>query len=123
MKELEERLRNPYFIFVFRDPVAVSVRNQVSADLDSFHSMNYTLGTYRLFAQYMESTKIPNIALSYEESLIDPRLTVSNLVEFSEFTLRSGPFGRLLNSSRRLRKTTFEDPWPRRRRPKLPSKF
>jgi hypothetical protein len=82
LKELEESLRNPYFIFVFRDPIAISVRNQVSADLDFFHTMNYTLGTYRLFAQYMESSKVPYIALSYEKSLIEPKLTVTTLADF-----------------------------------------
>jgi hypothetical protein len=51
LAKLEEHLRNPYFIFIFRDQ------------------------DYRAFAQYMETSKVPYLALSYEKSLIVPQLT------------------------------------------------
>lgn len=81
LMELSSVLRNPVFIFVFRDPVAIAVRNVVSTSIEFSYSMKHTLMNYKLFAEFIETTKQPLVAISYEKAIIEPELMVRTLVE------------------------------------------
>jgi hypothetical protein len=81
LSELGNNLRNPYFIFVFRDPVAIAIRNVVSVKMDFSYSIKHTLSNYKLFADFIDSTDVPLIAISYEKSIVQPEFTVRKLVE------------------------------------------
>jgi hypothetical protein len=83
LEMLEGALRNPFFIFIFRDPVAVSVRNVLSANSEFAYSMRRTLKTFQIFATYMETTTVPYIAISYEKALLQPAETVEAVMALS----------------------------------------
>jgi len=80
---LAKILRNPYFIFIFRDPVAVAVRNLITVNFDVAHSMTATLHMNQIFVNYINQSKIPLMALSYEKSIINPEEVVRKIAEFS----------------------------------------
>ena len=88
--------RNPHLIVIYRDPVAVAVRNGLSEHFNVLDSMlNTTIATYGL-AQFVHRANCPVLLLSYEKVLTRPALAIDQLMEFCGISLDTGSRKRLL---------------------------
>lgn len=80
---LEGEFRFPYYVAVFRDPVAVGLRESISMGFDPTKIMTQTLDAYRSIMNLMNNTGQPFLALSYEKALRYPRHFVEELARFA----------------------------------------
>lgn len=74
--------REPYFIAIFRDPVAVALREHISMRFDPTPALEVTLETYSTIARFLSETNRPVLAVSYEKALRYPLHFVEALVGF-----------------------------------------
>jgi hypothetical protein len=79
--------RNPHLIVIYRDAVAVAVRNGLSEHFNVLDSMlNTTIATYGL-AQFVHRANCPILLLSYEKVLARPALAIDQLMHFCGISL------------------------------------
>jgi len=72
LDEINTKLRNPVFIFIFRDIFAVSNRNKISMGLDFFTGLKKAQADYGKIVKFLNHSKNINALLvSYEKALID----------------------------------------------------
>jgi len=78
------QLRNPYFIFTFRDPIATTVRNQIyeSEDLNLIDTVDDALNYMKLATQWIREHQHPAVGVSYEKALLNPEHLVEMTTEF-----------------------------------------
>jgi hypothetical protein len=87
---LEEELRNPQFILVFRDIVAISSREVVSVGFDAIHAMRRALVWYERVVDFVESSGARCLLISYEKALQFPDITLDLLISWCGLEI-SGP--------------------------------
>ncbi len=76
------RFRNPHLILLFRDPVAVSVRNAISEMFDQFATMADTASAQLSVIEFVRATECPCLLVSYEKALVFPERFVQALTGF-----------------------------------------
>lgn len=79
---LEQELRNPQFIMVFRDVVAISSREVVSVGLDAIHAMRRALVWQERMLDFVESSGARCLLLSYEKALQFPDIMIGLLASW-----------------------------------------
>ncbi len=79
---LEQELRNPQFILVFRDVVAVSSREVVSVGFDAMHAMRRALVWQERMLDFVENTTARCLLISYEKALQFPSLALDLLISW-----------------------------------------
>ncbi len=79
---LERELRNPQFILVFRDVVAVSSREVVSVGLDAIDAMRRALVWQERMLDFVESSSARCLMLSYEKALQFPDIVIGLLASW-----------------------------------------
>jgi hypothetical protein len=84
ISEIDQSTRNPLHIFVFRDLLSIAMRNEISAKQELFVAFKNAMKYYNMITMFMESTKSPFIAISYEKALLNP----GELIDF--FVTRIG---------------------------------
>jgi hypothetical protein len=90
VRVLESELRNPHFVFVFRDLLASAMRNKISTDvdlpdvrpLDLLASIRIYHQLYGQLWNFLGSTQSPCFLVSYEKAILNPELFVSCLARF-----------------------------------------
>ncbi|MDP5209206.1 hypothetical protein [Microbulbifer sp. 2205BS26-8] len=83
LEEIESELRNPHFIFVFRDLFSVANRNSISMKLDIKRGLRNVLDDYILLIDFLQSTKCPAMAISSDKVVRFKKEFVKQLVRFS----------------------------------------
>ena len=78
--------RNPHLILVFRDPVAVTIRNVVSEYFDQLRTLEGSVTAMQALVEFMRRANCPTLLVSYEKSLIKPAEFVDALAEFCGLT-------------------------------------
>ena len=76
------RFRNPHLILLFRDSVAVSVRNAISEMFDQFATMADTASAQLSVIEFVRATDCACLLASYEKALIFPERFVQALTRF-----------------------------------------
>jgi hypothetical protein len=79
---LEQELRNPQFVLVFRDPLAVSSREVISVGLDAMYAMRRALVWQERMIDFAESSGARCLLLSYEKALQFPEIAVDLLASW-----------------------------------------
>ena len=79
---LEQELRNPQFILIFRDLIAVSSREVVAVGIEAIHAMRRALVWQERMIDFVESSGSRCLVLSYEKALQFPDIVVSLLASW-----------------------------------------
>lgn len=83
LNSLLEVVRYPHFIFVARDPVAVTVRaNLAGSSQADAANVESVLAYYQRVALFLQKVKAPVFYVSYEKALLHPQSVVEGLAKF-----------------------------------------
>ena len=80
--DVYDQLRNPHIIAVFRDPVAIAKREAVSTRTELKPHFRHAAILQARIADYLASTELPCLLVSYEKALAAPRVFVDAVAEF-----------------------------------------
>jgi hypothetical protein len=76
------RFRNPHLIVIFRDPVAVAVRNALSEHYPEMQALTSATNAAYSLSRFVERVGCPVLLLSYEKALLFPGMLIDNLLAF-----------------------------------------
>lgn len=79
---LEQELRNPHFILVFRDVVAAASREKMAVGMDALYAMRRGLVLQSRMIEFAEASKAPCMLLSYEKTLQFPAEVVDLMAQW-----------------------------------------
>ncbi|WP_444903963.1 hypothetical protein ACJJIU_01545 [Microbulbifer sp. CnH-101-E] len=82
-KIVESKLRNPHFIFVFRDLFSVANRNSISMKQDIKHGLRNALDDYSLMLNFLEQTTCPTMMVSSDKLIRHKEDFVRELLNFT----------------------------------------
>ncbi|HWL73062.1 MAG TPA: sulfotransferase, partial [Burkholderiaceae bacterium] len=75
--------RNPRIIVMFRDILAIAVRNSIAVQLDPVQSLPRLLSDYQALLGALERVRVPMLLLSYEKCIQFPVETVKEIASFA----------------------------------------
>lgn len=78
----EKHLRNPRIIFIFRDLLAIALRNQLSMNTDVLEALALATRGYAKALKQIEQCNAPFLLLSYEKCMENPGRAVQRIGEF-----------------------------------------
>jgi LPS sulfotransferase NodH len=76
------RFRNPHLLVIFRDPVAVAVRNALSEQVDGTEAIIEAASAMHSLAQFVRASGLPFLFLSYEKAIVFPRAFIDNVLNY-----------------------------------------
>ncbi|WP_444906314.1 sulfotransferase [Microbulbifer sp. SSSA008] len=80
---ISARLRNPHFIFVFRDIFSVANRNSISMKSDINDGLQDALNSYRLMIDFLQKTESPVMLVSSDKIVRHKNEFVEKLIDFA----------------------------------------
>lgn len=88
LAELERMTRNPYFIFIIKDPCSIAISKADRRDNTSFKDkcifLKRTLLAYMKIIEFAKNTQNPCLLLSYEKATKDLNVTISEVADFCQ---------------------------------------
>ncbi len=90
------QFRNPHLIAIFRDPVAVAMRNALSEHTGQLPGLIAASGAMQAMARFAEQTDCPLLLLSYEKVVSFPPLLIDSVLDFCGITLTAAKRSALL---------------------------
>jgi len=88
--------RNPHLIVIYRDPVAVAVRNALSEHFGELETVVKTANAMYGLSQFVQRADCPVLLLSYEKALSLPNMVIDRVLEFCGMRLDGAARSRLL---------------------------
>lgn len=88
--------RNPHLVVVYRDPVAVAVRNSLSEHTDQLDGLLAASGAMQAMTRFAQQTGCPLLLLSYEKIIGFPPLLIDSLADFCGIALNPAKRAALL---------------------------
>ena len=82
MLKWEPAIRQPRYIIVFRDLLAIALRNQISLGQDLSIALQSASKSYAQLLQQLERMTAPALLISYEKALQYPVRTVLGIADF-----------------------------------------
>jgi len=79
-------VRNPYFIFVFRDFVSISNRNSISMKFDFKKGLVSALDDYAKIVKFIKKTNYPSLFVSSEKAVSNKEHFIEAVSEFCQLT-------------------------------------
>ncbi len=79
---VDESFRNPYYIAVFRDPLAVGLRENISMRSGTMKSLRQALRAYTDIVAFIDASSRPVLCVSYDKALRYPEEFVRAMAEF-----------------------------------------
>lgn len=76
-----DKIRNPIFIIPFKDILSISLRKNISIDMDFNDSLRETIKQMNELMQYIYQNKTPTILFSYEKAILNPDNFVQEIVK------------------------------------------
>ncbi len=86
LASIEKQLRNPRFIFVFRDIFAIANRNAISMESETIPLMSKALQQYSRAVEFLSQTSSPCLICSSEKMLRYPQEIIQSVAKFSGLT-------------------------------------
>lgn len=83
---LDRELRNPRYILVFRDVVAVGSREVMSAGIEALFAMRRGLALQARMLKFSETSNSPCMLMSYEKALLAPATVVDQITRWCGLT-------------------------------------
>lgn len=77
-------MRNPRFIVIFRDILAISIRNNISIGFNLLEGMRKTASNYVNMIEHVSKLESPVLLISYEKTLQFPARTVTEIATFCD---------------------------------------
>ena len=74
--------RNPCYVAVFRDLLAIATRNRISMSIDSMASIRLAQQRYAQVIEFLAGSTAPRMLISYEKALLQPRTVIRELAGF-----------------------------------------
>lgn len=78
----EQWVRSPRYIIIYRDPLAVSMRNMKSMRYPFQAAMDTYFSQMQDIQHFVRKNKFPILFLSYEKALLDKRFVAKNVARF-----------------------------------------
>jgi hypothetical protein len=75
-------LRNPHFVFMFRDPLAVANREYLAVSKPRINGVEDVISYYLSLMDFLKRTDAPCFLVSYEKAIQDPEQFVCTLAQF-----------------------------------------
>lgn len=82
LNEIEPIILNPYYIIVFRDVLAISLRNELALGGPFQSYMDRAIKRNAQLIQIINKSKVPTLLVSYEKALLNPEFLVRTLSNF-----------------------------------------
>lgn len=82
LPDVAPRLRNPFFIILFRDPASVAKRNMITAGGNFFNSLVSASEAMIKGGQFARHSGFPCLLISYEKAIKNPERLVEKIVQF-----------------------------------------
>jgi hypothetical protein len=79
---IEKYLRNPRYVLIFRDPLAVAMRNQLSLGISVPSGLGLFNQQFKEIETFMQRNTSPKLLISYEKALQDPQGFLVALARF-----------------------------------------
>ncbi|MBD3244465.1 MAG: hypothetical protein GF335_00540 [Candidatus Moranbacteria bacterium] len=89
LSKTKDLLTNPHFIFMFRDPLAIAIRNKIATKVDPMVNLERTIREYQNFFKSITSTKYPTLLISYEKIISNKQYFVEYLNDY--FNINCSP--------------------------------
>ncbi|MBV9248271.1 MAG: hypothetical protein JO227_03350 [Acetobacteraceae bacterium] len=89
--------RNPHLIIIYRDPVAVAVRDSLSEHYDEAGAFMRAASANLGMSHFAEQTRCPALLISYEKALSTPAPVVDGLLDFCGIALSDNERSMLLS--------------------------
>ncbi|MEM8650225.1 MAG: hypothetical protein AAGF54_06820 [Pseudomonadota bacterium] len=80
--EMESALRNVRYVVIYRDPLAVAMRNQLSLGMNMTDSLSVFSNQFASMLEPVAKSSRPTLLLSYEKFLLKPRVMSGALANF-----------------------------------------
>jgi hypothetical protein len=80
------RFRSPRYIFIFRDPLAIAARNELTMQHDAGHAVREACQDLMKLVLYVCELKAPVLLLSYEKIIQNPRDFIDAICDFGGFS-------------------------------------
>lgn len=80
---IEAHLRNPRYILIFRDPMAVAMRNNLSLGFKIHEGLTLYIKQTNLLVSFLRGTKRPVLLASYEKVLQNPEAFAEAVADFA----------------------------------------
>ncbi len=81
-KQLLETCRNPRLVILFRDVLAIAIRNNLAAQSETLKALHATVEEYDAVARILDGFPCPTLLLSYEKCLQFPDHFVDRISSF-----------------------------------------
>ena len=81
------QFRDPHLIIIYRDPVAVSVRNALSEHYGELEGLAAATSAAYALARFVQRVPCPVLLLSYEKALAFPNLIIDSLLSFCDLRI------------------------------------
>ena len=79
---VKTKVRNPHFIYIFRDVFSIANRNRISMHTDVKSGIAKAIKDYALIAGFLEKDDSPSLLLSSDKSLIFRQEVVNEISDF-----------------------------------------
>lgn len=89
------QFRNPHLLVIYRDPVAVTVRNALSEHFGELDGLAAATSAAYALARFVQRAPCPVLLLSYEKALAFPNLLVDSVLEFCDLKVDSNTRNRM----------------------------
>lgn len=83
VRKFESEFRNPCYVIVFRDILALTNRNRLSVGQDVLNGLRLAAKEYVKLAELSAALEAPTLLVSYEKALMDPDGFVASLAAFA----------------------------------------
>lgn len=82
INRFQHLITRPHFIFLFRDPLAIALRENLSMETDLFQNMQRAQNRYNNIIKFVSSTEYPCLLVSYEKALLKQGDFVRSVAQF-----------------------------------------
>lgn len=76
-----DKLRNPIYIIPMKDMLFISLRKNISIDMDFTSALKETLKQSNELIEFINKTSVPTILFSYEKAILNPEYFVKELIK------------------------------------------
>lgn len=81
LRRLHTRLRNPFYLFLFRDIFSIANRTKISSSQNLQKGMTRALNDYSKIIKFIDNEQPVGLLLSYEKALRNKELLVKSLMD------------------------------------------
>ncbi len=97
-KRLEKIVRNPHYIILFRDPLAIALRNNISVHLSVEEGLEKAIQETTDLIAFLKDNKYPCLCVSYEKALQNKHALVESMANFMGLSLSKEDIAVAVNS-------------------------